>query len=439
MNPSVNYPGVSKPPGKKLVAPSRRRRWWVARDVSHFKQEEQVGEGTYGQVWSARDKRTGQLVALKRIRMDNEREGFPLTAVREITLLKSLRHENIVNLQEIVTGKGEAGKPSRSGHSAKPRGSCYMVFEYMDHDLTGLLDTPDVKFTEAQIKNYTRQLLNGLAYCHERGVLHRDIKGSNLLIDNNGNLKIADFGLARHYGEAGRKYTNRVITLWYRPPELLLGANEYGPSVDMWSVGCLLAELLIRKPLFPGKDEVEQSHLIFNMTGVPSKDEWPGFHSLPAAETVPPSYRPNTIAEHLRKAGCSPGAINLIKQLLRLDPDKRISAEDALNHPWFTDEPKPCKKDDLPKFEQSTHEFQAKRRRQANALKREGSKTGSKTDASRFTGSRSGGQKRERGTGDGGSSKRQRRGSDHPVRGTSDHPPRKGDDHPPRHERLPPR
>ncbi len=137
--------------------------------------------------------------------------------------MKTLRHENIVNLKEIVTGKG-GGK-----------GSIYMVFEYMDHDLTGLMDTPSVKFTEPQVKNYAHQLLSGLEYCHERDMLHRDIKGSNLLIDNQGNLKIADFGLARYYGEPGRKYTNRVITLWYRPPELLLGANEYGPSVDMWS------------------------------------------------------------------------------------------------------------------------------------------------------------------------------------------------------------
>jgi cyclin-dependent kinase 12/13 len=199
----------------------------------------------YRQVWSAKDKLTNELVALKKVRMDNEREGFPLTAIREIKLLKTLHHENIVTLKEIVTGSGgkrsasealdEADHPERSSRGNKPKGSIYMVFEYMDHDLTGLMDTPSIRFTEAQIKCYMLQLLRGLKYCHDRDVLHRDIKGSNLLIDNNGNLKIADFGLARSYGEVGRKYTNRVITLWYRPPELLLGANEYGPSVDMWS------------------------------------------------------------------------------------------------------------------------------------------------------------------------------------------------------------
>lgn len=294
---------------------------------------------------------------------------FPLTAIREIKLLKTLHHENIVNLKEIVTGRGET-----SDDPNKPKGSIYMVFEYMDHDLTGLMDTPTVRFTEPHIKCYMQQLLAGLGYCHEHEVLHRDIKGSNLLIDNNGNLKIADFGLARSYGELGRKYTNRVITLWYRPPELLLGANEYGPSVDMWSVGCLLAELLTRKPLFPGKDEAEQTELIFQMLGSPTDKLWPEWHRLPQAHIVPDlsKYSPQ-LEEHFanlsaRKGGhgVSRAAVNLIKQLLRLDPSARLAAREALAHPWFEEEPRACKKEELPKHKESTHEFQAKRRRQAS-------------------------------------------------------------------------
>lgn len=252
-----------------------------------------------------------------------------------------------------------------------------MVFEYMDHDLTGLMDTPSVRFTEAQVKCYMAQLLSGLEYCHRHEVLHRDIKGSNLLIDNNGNLKIADFGLARSYGEAGRRYTNRVITLWYRPPELLLGANEYGPSVDMWSVGCLLAELLTRKPLFPGKDEAEQLDLIFQVMGSPNEVTWPGWRNLPQARLVSDSrVYPPKLERYFKKqaahssAPSSPAIIDLLTNMLRLDPERRISAADALGHRWFQEEPYACRKDELPTHAESTHEFQAKRRRQASNMSR---------------------------------------------------------------------
>ena len=170
-----------------------------------------MGEGTYGQVYKARNKETGEIVALKRVRMDNEREGFPITAIREIKILKILNHKNIVCLKEIVTSKA-----SEYNHG---KGSIYMVMEFADHDLCGLTDA-GIRFTEAQIKCYMKQLLEGLAYCHKNRILHRDIKGSNLLITNEGQLKLADFGLARPFDDNNRAYTNRVITLWYRcaPP-----------------------------------------------------------------------------------------------------------------------------------------------------------------------------------------------------------------------------
>lgn len=261
-----------------------------------------------------------------------------------------------------------------------------MVFEYMDHDLTGLMDTPTIRFTESHVKCYMIQLLKGLEYCHSHEVLHRDIKGSNLLIDNNGNLKIADFGLARSYGEQGRKYTNRVITLWYRPPELLLGANEYGPSVDMWSVGCLLAELLTRKPLFPGKDEAEQLDLIFQVMGTPSEQTWPRWRSLPQARMVSDSrvYVPQLEKRFAKLAAqrgvpCTQPMIELLSQMLMLDPAKRISAADALAHKWFQEQPYACRKDELPTHKLSTHEFQAKRRRQASHMTRMGGSRGQNT------------------------------------------------------------
>ncbi|KAL6340442.1 hypothetical protein AAG906_006106 [Vitis piasezkii] len=296
---------------------------WGSRSVDCFEKLEQIGEGTYGQVYMAREIKTGEIVALKKIRMDNEREGFPITAIREIKILKKLHHENVIKLKEIVTSPGPEKDDQGRPDGNKYKGGIYMVFEYMDHDLTGLADRPGMRFSVPQIKCYMRQLLTGLHYCHVNQVLHRDIKGSNLLIDNEGNLKLADFGLARSFSnDHNGNLTNRVITLWYRPPELLLGTTRYGPAVDMWSVGCIFAELLHGKPIFPGKDEVGCSLLIFD--------------------------------RH---------ALELLERMLTLDPSQRISAKDALDAEYFWTDPLPCDPKSLPKYE-SSHEFQTKKKRQ---------------------------------------------------------------------------
>ena len=202
----------------------------------------QVGEGTFGKVYKARNTITKVYVALKRIRMESERDGFPVTAMREIKLLQSLRHQNVVRLYEMMVSNGEYFDYIAPSKLIRvPAGSVYMVFEYMDHDLTGILSQTQFSFTDAHLKSLCHQMLAGLAYLHHKGVIHRDIKGSNILINNRGELKLADFGLARFYQKRRRSdYTNRVITLWYRPPELLFGATVYGPEVDMWSAGCVL-------------------------------------------------------------------------------------------------------------------------------------------------------------------------------------------------------
>jgi cyclin-dependent kinase 12/13 len=241
-----------------------------------------------------------------------------------------------------------------------------MVMEYCDHDLTGLTDG-GAKFTVPQIKCYMKQLLEGLAYCHAQKVLHRDIKGSNLLINNEGHLKLADFGLARPYDtDQQRDYTNRVITLWYRPPELLLGATQYGPQIDMWSAGCIFAELLLRKPILPGKNEFEQIDFIFKLLGTPDEQSWPKCKKL--------QYYDMIIAQTARKyqsrfeekfAGLDPTAKDLLRKLLMMDPEKRISADDALDHEYFWTDPVPATPDQLPKYPPS-HEFTAKKRRQAS-------------------------------------------------------------------------
>ncbi|CAK9314096.1 unnamed protein product [Citrullus colocynthis] len=336
---------------------------WGSRSVDCFEKLEQIGEGTYGQVYMARELKTGEIVALKKIRMDNEREGFPITAIREIKILKKLHHENVIKLKEIVTSPGpekdEQGKPDGN----KYKGGIYMVFEYMDHDLTGLADRPGMRFSVPQIKCYMRQLLTGLHYCHVNQVLHRDIKGSNLLIDNEGNLKLADFGLARSFSnDHNANLTNRVITLWYRPPELLLGSTKYGPAVDMWSVGCIFAELLHGKPIFPGKDEPEQLNKIFELCGAPDEVNWPGVSKIPwynnFKPTRPMKRRLREVFRHFDRH-----ALELLEKMLTLDPSQRISAKDALDAEYFWTDPLPCDPKSLPKYE-SSHEFQTKKKRQ---------------------------------------------------------------------------
>uniref|UniRef100_A0A1J3FCY5 Cyclin-dependent kinase C-1 n=1 Tax=Noccaea caerulescens TaxID=107243 RepID=A0A1J3FCY5_NOCCA len=346
---------------------------WGSRSVDCFEKLEQIGEGTYGQVYMAKEIKTGEIVALKKIRMDNEREGFPITAIREIKILKKLHHENVIHLKEIVTSPGrdsdDQGKPDNN----KYKGGIYMVFEYMDHDLTGLSDRPGQKFTIPQIKCYMKQLLTGLHYCHVNQVLHRDIKGSNLLIDNEGNLKLADFGLARSYShDHTGNLTNRVITLWYRPPELLLGATKYGPAIDMWSVGCIFAELLHAKPILPGKNEHEQLNKIFELCGSPDENIWPGVSKMPWYNNFKPA-RPlkRRVREFFRHFDRH--ALELLEKMLVLDPSQRITAKDALDAEYFWTDPLPCDPKSLPTYE-SSHEFQTKKKRQQQRQNEEAAK-----------------------------------------------------------------
>jgi len=329
---------------------------WGSRSVDIFEKVEQIGEGTYGKVYLAKSKENGDKVALKKIRMDNEKEGFPITAIREIKILKELRHPNIVQLKEIVTSKGTSENKGES--------SIYMVFEYMDHDLTGLMlmsDSNPWTPTPAHIKCYMKQLLQGLHHCHTKGVLHRDIKGSNILLNNKGQLKLADFGLARPFSEHVNNYTNRVITLWYRPPELLLGAVQYGTAIDMWSVGCILVELLAKRAVFPGRNEIEQLELIYKICGTPTEESWPDIVNLPLYKTFKPQsvYR-RVLREQFKTF--TPEALDLIEKLLTLDPKKRISASEALDSEYFWTAPLPCDPSEIPAYPTS-HEFQAKKRR----------------------------------------------------------------------------
>ncbi|KXS20528.1 Pkinase-domain-containing protein [Gonapodya prolifera JEL478] len=349
------------------------RRVKLRLDEDVFEKREQVGEGTYGKVYKAIDRSTGDMVALKKIRMETEREGFPFTSLREIKLLMQLRHPNVVAVREIM--------------SRRPPGY-YLVFDYHDHDLAGLIAHPSVRFPESQLKCLVRQLLLGLRFLHERGVLHRDIKGSNLLVSASGVLKLADFGLARDLTAQGRRgegdYTNRVITLWYRPPELLWGSTKYGSEVDMWSAGCIILELYLRTAAFQGTDEISQLRAIWRILGTPIENDRAALEDLQWFKFAQPKEPYKRTLEEVAAAHNIPeSALDLISKLLAYDPAQRPSAVEALAHTWFSEEPLPCPEGNhIPiNVEGDWHEYDAKLRRKGrrNAGAEEQGTTGAPT------------------------------------------------------------
>ncbi|KAF3610809.1 hypothetical protein DY000_02044842 [Brassica cretica] len=309
---------------------------WIPRKADSFERMEKIGQGTYSSVYKARDLETNKIVALKKVRfanMDPESVGF---MAREIIILRRLDHPNVMKLEGLIT--------------SRVSGSMYLIFEYMEHDLSGLASTPGVKFSEAQIKCYMKQLLHGLKHCHSRGVLHRDIKGSNLLLDPNNNLKIADFGLANFYGDHHQKQplTSRVVTLWYRPPELLLGSTDYGVTVDLWSTGCILAELFNGKPIMPGRTEVEQLHKIFKLCGSPSEEYWKRSKLSHATVFKPQNPYKRCVAETFKSLPSS--ALALVEVLLAVEPDARGTTAHALQSEFFTTKPYASDPLSLPKY-----------------------------------------------------------------------------------------
>lgn len=362
-NPGMKLkrPRILKRRGSKVVpvaTPTYHAKDWGEKCVDGFQVITQIGEGTYGQVYKARDKNTAQLVALKKVRLENEKEGFPITAVREIKILRQLNHKNIVNLREIVTDKQDALD------FRKDKGSFYLVFEYMDHDLMGLLESKMVDFTESHNASIMRQLLDGLAYCHRKNFLHRDIKCSNILMNNKGEVKLGDFGLARLWSAEDRQrpYTNKVITLWYRPPELLLGEERYGPAVDVWSMGCILGELFLKHPVFQANVEMMQLEMISRVCGTPVPGVWPNVVNLPLWHTLRPKrFHKRCVRDQF--AFMPADALNLLDRMLELDPDKRITADEALKSPWLKNVvPEQMPGPELPTW-QDCHELWSKQRR----------------------------------------------------------------------------
>ncbi|KAM1417979.1 hypothetical protein PS1_021683 [Malus domestica] len=312
------------------------------RSVDEFERLNKIDEGTYGVVYRAMDKKTKEIVALKKVKMEKEREGFPLTSLREINILLSLHHPSIVDVKEVVVGSN--------------LDSIFMVMEYMEHDLKALMETKKQPFSQSEVKCLMLQLLAGVKYLHDNWVLHRDLKTSNLLMNNRGELKICDFGLARQYGSPLKPYTHLVVTLWYRAPELLLGAKEYSTAIDMWSLGCIMAELLSKEPLFNGKTEFDQLDKIFKILGTPNETIWPGYSKLPGVKVNFVKHPYNLLRKKFPATAftgspvLSDAGFNLLNRLLTYDPEERITAGDALNHEWFREVPLPTTKEFMPTF-----------------------------------------------------------------------------------------
>lgn len=286
--------------------------------MERYRHLSKIGEGTYGVVYKACDVDSGKMIALKKIRLEQEDEGVPSTAIREISILKELSHPNVVDFKDVV-------------HSDK---KLYLVFEYLDQDLKRYMDSVKL-LSPVLIKSYLFQLINGIAFCHDRRVLHRDLKPQNLLIDKTGKLKLADFGLARAFGIPVRHYTHEVVTLWYRAPEILLGARKYSTPVDIWSIGCIFAEMVMKAPLFAGDSEIDQLYKIFSALGTPTDEMWDGVTDLPEYAPTFPKWRSRHIRETV--SNLDPQGLDLLAQMLVYDPDKRVSAANALQHPYFAD------------------------------------------------------------------------------------------------------
>ncbi|EGV66829.1 Cyclin-dependent kinase catalytic subunit [Yamadazyma tenuis] len=293
-------------------------------ELSDYQRQEKVGEGTYGVVYKALDtKHNNRVVALKKIRLESEDEGVPSTAIREISLLKEMKDANIIRLYDII-------------HSDSHK--LYLVCEFLDLDLKRYMESipQGVGLGADMIKRFLNQLVKGIKHCHSHRVLHRDLKPQNLLIDKEGNLKVADFGLARAFGVPLRAYTHEVVTLWYRGPEILLGGKQYSTGVDMWSIGCIFAEMCNRKPLFPGDSEIDEIFRIFRILGTPNTEIWPEVQYLPDFKPTFPKWSRKNLKDYV--PNLDDAGIDLLGQLLNYDPSGRISAKRALVHPYFQED-----------------------------------------------------------------------------------------------------
>ncbi|OZJ06775.1 hypothetical protein BZG36_00423 [Bifiguratus adelaidae] len=314
---------------------------------SKYQKDRKIGEGTYAVVYEGRQVATGRKVAIKKIKIGQFKDGLDLGAIREVKHLQELRHPNVIELLDVFSHKKNLN----------------LVLEYLDSDLEQIIKDKSIVFTAADTKSWMLMMLRGLEFCHRHWILHRDMKPNNLLISHDGQLKLADFGLARDWGDPGKAMSTNVVTLWYRPPELLFGAKEYSLNVDMWSVGCIFAELMLRTPFLAGESELDQLNKMFKAIGTPTVEEWPAMESLSGYVQF---EKIEKVPLRTYVSAASGDTLDLLEKMLTYDPLKRISSRDALFHPYFRNHPRPTPPANLPKKAPDPLKIGADLKRNAN-------------------------------------------------------------------------
>ncbi|KAF2190940.1 Pkinase-domain-containing protein [Zopfia rhizophila CBS 207.26] len=333
--------------------------WGPCRHVNNFETLNHIEEGSYGWVSRAKETATGEVVALKKLKMDYLNDGFPVTALREIQTLQESRHRHIVDLREVVMGDTLE--------------DVFLVMEFLEHDLKTLQEDMAEPFLASEVKTLLSQLASAVDFLHDHWILHRDLKTSNILLNNRGTIKIADFGMARYTSNPPpTNLTQLVVTLWYRAPELLLGTTTYDIGIDMWSIGCIFGELLTKEPLLQGKNEVDELSKIFELCGIPTEESWPGFRRLPNAKglRLPRDNKAKGSIIRAKFPFLTNSGAELLSSLLSLNPDRRPNAKEMLSHPYFKEAPKPKSEAMFPTFPSKAGQEKRRRRASPNAPKR---------------------------------------------------------------------
>ncbi|KAF7511488.1 hypothetical protein GJ744_004076 [Endocarpon pusillum] len=339
------------------LLPFPARRFAACRDVDEYERLNEIEEGSYGLVSRAREKATGSVVALKKLKMDHANDGFPVTGLREIQTLMASRHAHIVRLREVVTGSTWK--------------DIYLVMDFLEHDLKTLLEDMAEPFLPSEIKTLMLQIVSATQHLHSHWILHRDLKTSNLLMNNRGEIKLADFGMARYTSQPPPpKLTQLVVTLWYRSPELLLGTDTYGAEIDIWSLGCIFGELLTRDPMFQGKNEVDQLSRIFALLGPPTRENWPDFRSLPNAKALHPLLSSSSASKpqpQLNFPYLTTSGHRLLSSMLSLNPSSRPPHPRSWPTRTSQRRPRPKPKEFFPTFPSKAGQERRRRRETPNA------------------------------------------------------------------------